>query len=196
MANSSSPSGSGTQVGGKVSTASPDLGHDANALMEEARTAAGKVADEARHQAEGVADRARGEVDAAAKKARSMADGQKDLLAEQVGGVAHAIDKAAEELEETSGPTAHYARTIADSAEKLSSTIREKSIDDLLGMAQDFGRRQPALFMGAAALLGFAASRFATASAKRHAPAAPPSPSANNGTQYGASNGSSTGVSQ
>jgi hypothetical protein len=56
---------------------------------------------------------------------------------------------------------------IADNAEKLSAAIRDNDVDQLLGMAQDFGRRQPVAFMGAAALLGFAASRFVTASAKR-----------------------------
>jgi hypothetical protein len=34
-------------------------------------------------------------------------------------------------------------------------------------MAQDFGRKQPAAFIGAAALLGFVASRFVMASANR-----------------------------
>jgi hypothetical protein len=38
-------------------------------------------------------------------------------------------------------------------------------------MVQDFGRRQPAAFMGAMALMGFAASRFLMASAQRQAPA-------------------------
>jgi hypothetical protein len=65
-------------------------------------------------------------------------------------------------------------------------------------IAQDFGRRQPAAFLGAAALLGFAASRFLLASAKRageqnigastsssYMPANEPAQS--NGTSYGGS---------
>ena len=54
-----------------------------------------------------------------------------------------------------------------DNAEKLSTSIRDNSIDELMSQAQDFGRRQPAVFLGAAALLGFAASRFLLASANR-----------------------------
>src|SRR5690606_200792 len=98
---------------------------------------------------------------------KSMAADQKTLLADQVGGVADALRRATTDLEQTNGASANYARMIADNAEKLSATIRDNDVDQLLGMAQDFGRRQPVAFMGAAALLGFAASRFVLASAKR-----------------------------
>ena len=45
--------------------------------------------------------------------------------------------------------------------------MRNRDVDDLIAMAEDFGRRQPVAFMGAAALAGFLASRFLLASAKR-----------------------------
>ncbi|MEO6014268.1 MAG: hypothetical protein ABIQ30_11890 [Devosia sp.] len=162
---SSSISGS---MGGGMGANSPavDVAADANALMDEAKSTAGKVAEEIKDQASGLVDRAKEEVGAATDKARSLAADQKDMLAEQVGGVAEAIDRAAADLEARNGPSAHYARLIADNATRLSETIRTNDIDQLLGIAQDFGRRQPALFMGAAALLGFAASRFVLASAK------------------------------
>jgi hypothetical protein len=149
------------------SAATPDLSADANALLDEAKSAAGKVVDEAKGQVENLTDRAKQELGAATDKAKSLASDQKELLAAQVTGVADAIGRAASDLEQSNGPTAQYARMIADNAEKLSATIRDKDVDQLLGIAQDFGRRQPIAFMGAAALLGFAASRFITASAKR-----------------------------
>ena len=43
---------------------------------------------------------------------------------------------------------------------------RDKGVDELFGLVGDFARKQPAMFIGGAALLGFAASRFAVASAK------------------------------
>jgi hypothetical protein len=153
--------------GGAGTTPTPDLAGDANALMDEAKSAAGKLADEAMEQVATLTDRAKEEVGVATEKARSIATDQKDLIAEQVGGVADAMSRAASELETSNGSSAHYARIIADNAERLSATIRDNDLDQLLGMAQDFGRRQPALFIGAAALLGFAASRFVTASAHR-----------------------------
>jgi hypothetical protein len=169
MATTPTSPGSTTQTnrGASTTTTSPDLAADASALMDEAKSTAGKVADEARDQVAGLTDRAKQEVGAATDKVRSIAADQKDLLAAQVGGVADAMERAAGDLEQSNGASAHYARLIADNAEKLSDTIRNKNVDELLGIAQDFGRRQPALFVGAAALLGFAASRFVLASAKR-----------------------------
>jgi hypothetical protein len=169
MATTPTSPGSTTQTNRGTSAAapSPDLAADAGALIDEARSTAGKVAEEAKEQVAGLADRAKQEVGAATDKVRSIAADQKDLLAAQVGGVADAMERAASDLEQSNGASAHYARLIADNAEKLSDTIRNNNVDQLLGIAQDFGRRQPALFVGAAALLGFAASRFVLASAKR-----------------------------
>jgi len=169
MATTPTSPGSTTQTSRGASTASssPDLAADANALLDEAKSTASRVAEEAKQQAAGLADRAKQEVGAATDKVRSIAADQKDVLAAQVGGVADAMQRAASDLEMNDGASAHYARLIADNAEKLSETIRNNNVDQLLGIAQDFGRRQPALFVGAAALLGFAASRFVLASAKR-----------------------------
>ena len=140
MANTPTSMGSGAATNRSASTtSSPDLAADANALMDEAKTAAGKVAEEAKDQVAGLADRAKEEVSAATDKVRSMAADQKDLLAEQVGGVADAMGRAASDLEQNNGASAQYARMIADNAEKLSDTIRNKNVDELLGMAQSLG---------------------------------------------------------
>jgi hypothetical protein len=102
-----------------------------------------------------------------AEKAKGLAAEQKDLIAEQFGGIVDAVDKVAGELESSNASGASYVRMVSDGARKLSSTIKDNDVNDILAMAQDFGRRQPVAFMGAAALLGFAASRFVLASAKR-----------------------------
>ena len=168
MATTPTSYGSIAPAGGVAKVAAtPDLAADAHALVDEAKSTAGKVVEEAKDQVASLTDRAKEELGAATDKAKSLASDQKDLLAEQVGGVAEAIGKAATDLEQSNGPSAQYARMIADNAEKLSSAIRDNDVDQLLGIAQDFGRRQPVAFMGAAALLGFVASRFVLASAQR-----------------------------
>jgi vacuolar-type H+-ATPase subunit H len=159
------PTSQGSQQAGD--SAMPDLASNADALINEAKSATAKVVEEAAQQAAGLAHQAKAEIGEATDKVRSLAADQKDLLASQVGGVAEAMQQVASSLEQSNGPSAHYARLIADNADKLSTTIRDNDVDQLLGIAQDFGRRQPALFVGAAALLGFAASRFVLASAKR-----------------------------
>ena len=131
---------------------------DASALKAEAQNLAGSIADEASTQAGHIADEAKTQAAAAVEKAKGLAGEQKDLLAVQIGGVADAMQRVAGDLEANSSSSAQYARMIADNAERLSSTIKNNDVDALLNMAQDFGRRQPAAFVGVAALLGFAAT--------------------------------------
>jgi hypothetical protein len=77
------------------------------------------------------------------------------------------MQRVAKDLEDNSVSGAPYARMVADNAERLASTIKNNDVDGLLNMAQDFGRQQPAAFVGVAAMLGFAASRFLLASGAR-----------------------------
>jgi hypothetical protein len=146
------------------------LKSDAAAAVDGAKDVASKVATEARTQGAQIIEQAKSQLSAVAGKARGMADDEKTFVAAQVDGVAAAMSRVADELDGSNGPSARYARMIADSAEQLSNTIRDKSVDQLIGMAQDFGRKQPAAFVGAAALLGFVASRFVMASATRPTP--------------------------
>jgi ElaB/YqjD/DUF883 family membrane-anchored ribosome-binding protein len=176
----STPTGpAGTPQDFAPSTSSvPDpaaLKADAGAVLDEAKTVAGQVAAEAKDQVSQLADQAKAQVAEVTDKVKGVATEQKELLAAQIGGVADSMQRVAADLESNNGSSAGYARMIADNAEKLSDTIREKDIDQILAMAQDFGRKQPVAFMGAAALLGFAASRFLLASASRNQPDRSPS---------------------
>jgi ElaB/YqjD/DUF883 family membrane-anchored ribosome-binding protein len=140
---------------------------DANAALDEARSVAGDVAAEVTAQAQQLGEQAKSQIADATARAKDAVSSQKDILADQVGGVADAIGSVADELDNKGNATSHYARMLADNAGKFSDTIRNNDVDALLGMANDFGRRQPVAFIGMAALLGFAASRFLVASANR-----------------------------
>ena len=156
------------------------LRSDANAVVDEAKSVASKVTEEASEQVHHLADEAKAQLGEATDKVKGVAGDQKDFLAGQLDEVAGAIGRVAADLEGSNASSAHYARVIADNADKLTASIRDKDVDQILADAQDFGRQQPAAFMGAAALLGFAASRILLASAKRQqdraAPTAAPSP--------------------
>lgn len=147
-----------------------DMGKDAAGLADTAKQDLSRVGDEVKHQVASLKEEAGNQLGEVTEKAKSLAAEQKDLLAGQIGGIVDAIDKVAIELEGSDATSAGYVRTIADGARKLSSTISDNDVDDIISMAQNFGRQQPVAFMGAAALLGFAASRFALASAKRKSP--------------------------
>ena len=156
-------------------------------LQAQARQDLGTATDKAKHDLDSVTQRAAEDVRAleqqagakvgeAADKAKSFAGDQKDLAAGQISGVAAAITKVADELDGSEQPTvARYARDLAAGLSSVGKTIESRDVDDLMGMAQDFGRKQPVAFLGAAALAGFVASRFALASSHRRdsKPAAP-----------------------
>ena len=101
-------------------------------------------------------------------QAKGFASDQKAVAAGQINGIASAINKVAEELDRSDQATvSRYARDLAGGLGKIGKTIDSHDVDDLIGIAQDFGRTQPVAFLGAAALAGFVASRFALASAHR-----------------------------
>jgi phage host-nuclease inhibitor protein Gam len=158
------------RTGGSVlpSEAERRLKEDAGAVVEAAKQEFGTVKAEAEAQAGAVVEQAKHEIGKAAEKAKGMATEQKEFIAHQVDDVAQAVNKVAGELEMNNAAIGGYARTVADTVTNFSETIKNKDVDELLGMAQDFGRRQPAAFMGAMALMGFAASRFIMASAQRN----------------------------
>lgn len=169
MPNSDYPSSPGqSQSGGVIPPkAEETLRHDAEALVETAKTDFDKVKQEAAEQAGELAETAKAQISDVAEKAKGLASEQKELLAGQIGGMADAMERVAADLEAENASSASYARMIADGATRLSETVKNNDVDAIFNMAQDFGRKQPAAFLGAAALLGFAASRFLLASAKR-----------------------------
>lgn len=142
---------------------------DAANLADTARRDLEDVGNELKHEAASIAEEARGQLEQATEKAKGMAEEQKHALVARLDGVSNSLDKVAGELEQKGESSAHYVRMVADGASKLTSTVRDNSVDNILAMAEDFGRKQPVAFMGAAALLGFVASRFMVASASRRA---------------------------
>lgn len=132
------------------------LQHDVDATIEKAS-----------HEAEALKSQAEEKIGEASQGAKSFASDQKNLAAAQITGIASAISKVADELNDEQATTARYARDLAEGLDSFGKEIEGKSVDELVGDAQNFGRTQPLAFLGAAALAGFAASRFAGASAQR-----------------------------
>lgn len=154
---------------GKSGTA-PDserLRQDASAAAETAKRDLERVRKEAESSVREIADQAQAQLEQAGEKFKGAAADQKDMLAEELSSVAKAVSRVAEELRKEKAASAGYASSIAGGMRRFSENMRDKDVDELIGMAQDFGRRQPAAFMGAAALAGFAASRFLFASSRR-----------------------------
>ena len=100
-------------------------------------------------------------------RVRQAAEQQKRAGADQMTGVAHAMEAAAGELQQQMPMAAQYVEDVAGQLGAMASALRERSIDDMLGNVADFARKQPALFFSGAVAAGFALSRFAKSSANR-----------------------------
>lgn len=141
---------------------------DASAAADQAQETFETVKHEATEQLEALKEQAAGQIAEATDKAKSFAAEQKDFAGDQLGGIANAISKVAGELESSDQATvAGYARDLAGGMKSVSESVKARNVDELVAMAEDFGRKQPLAFLGAAALAGFVASRFVLASAQR-----------------------------
>jgi len=142
---------------------------DAQSAAATAQSDLEKVAAEAKGGFEHLKSEAASAAGEVRERAWSYATEQKQHAAAHIGGVASALRKVSDDLEseDETRMVARYGRTLAGGLDDLSETIKAKNLEDLMAAAESFGRRQPAAFLGAAALLGFAASRFAMASSTR-----------------------------
>jgi hypothetical protein len=96
-------------------------------------------------------------------EARAKADHAKADVANEVKDVAMALRRASEELRGGSAQERTLGQ-IASSLADASDSIRDKDLGEMLQTVKRVARDNPALFLGGAAQLGFAASRYAKAS--------------------------------
>jgi hypothetical protein len=98
------------------------------------------------------------------QQASSQITRQKDTAAAELGTVVNAVRRFGETLNnEGQGPIARFAAQYGDKAanslDRVAQYLREQDPKRLLDDVQSFGRRQPALLIGGAFLLGFAGAR-------------------------------------
>lgn len=85
--------------------------------------------------------------------------------AKTLGDFANAVRRAGDELEQhDQSPASRLVRQAADGLESLSRNLADKEPGDLLNAVRDFGRQNPAAFIGGAVLVGLALGRLARAS--------------------------------
>ncbi|MGQ9367457.1 hypothetical protein [Azospirillum sp. ST 5-10] len=141
---------------------------DIGGAERKAREAMERAEHEAGRMREDAADQGRHMVGSARDRIRTLFEQQSHRAADQLGGVAHALHQAAQQLEEENqGPAARYVDTAAERVERMADTLRDSSVDDLVGMVESYARRQPEIFLGAAFAAGFLFSRFVKSSGER-----------------------------
>jgi ElaB/YqjD/DUF883 family membrane-anchored ribosome-binding protein len=100
----------------------------------------------------------------ATDKVRQFAEDGKSRATGAIDDLAKMLSEAADQVDEKlGGQFGQYARSTADHVQGFSSTLNEKSIDDMVEMAREFVRKSPAAAIGIATALGFVIARLAAA---------------------------------
>lgn len=126
------------------------------------------------------------------QQANSQINRQKETAASELSTVVNAVRRFGETLNnEGHGPIARFAAQYGDKAanslDRAARYLHEQDPKQLLNDVQNFGRRQPALLIGGAFLLGFAGARIIKSSMD-----AASSSSMNTGAQRAAMNAGNT----
>lgn len=109
-------------------------------------------------------DTTRGVVEQVEQKANSRVERGKDEVANELGRVAGSVRQFGEQLgTQDPGPISHYAseygKKAAEGLERLSNYLRQTDGRELVREVEKLGRRQPAILLGGAFLLGLAGAR-------------------------------------
>src|SRR5215212_889964 len=100
-------------------------------------------------------------VDTARQQATSQFGSQQQRVAGTLTTVASALQDASREMrKQDETAIAEYVDTAARQVEQFATMLRDQDLEQLMTTTAQFARRQPALFLGAAFALGFAATRF------------------------------------
>lgn len=133
------------------SATTPSSGRD---IAGQIKDTAGQVKEEAKQRASGVAAQTQSQV-------TSRIAAQKDTTAQSLSGVAQALRQTGQQLrgQDQVGVT-DYIEQAADQVERLSTYLRDNDLGRLVGDVEYFARRQPAVFLGGAFVLGLIGARF------------------------------------
>ncbi|SFH71129.1 hypothetical protein [Modicisalibacter xianhensis] len=136
--------------GGSGPTASGGESSQRDELKQRGRETAHEIKGAARQQAEGLFSQ------------------QRDAAADQAEKISSAFRKMADEFDDQEQPLfSGYANDVASCTDNLSQRLREKDLGGLIEQAQDYSRRQPALYFGGAVAAGFLLARFLRSSNER-----------------------------
>lgn len=135
---------------GNSSQAQTDMGAKAQDVVEQTQQKAGEVVDQAKQQA------------------TSQLSSQKDRAVDSLGAVADALRQTGNHLRQSDQQgIAQYADKAAERVEQFSGQLRGKDVQEIVRDVERYARRQPALFLGGAFVLGLLGARFLKSTAQR-----------------------------
>lgn len=112
-------------------------------------------------QGESLAQTGRGILDKVRETATGQLASQKDRATDGLGSVAQFVRQSTQQLrDQKQDAIAGYGEQVADQLDQFSNNLRNKDVSELLDDVQQLARKQPALFIGGAFVLGLVGARF------------------------------------
>lgn len=134
----------------------PSAGDMVKETKDAAKARASELADKAKREAQGMGERAK-------SMAGDGAEHAKDYASEQIDRQAESLRSAGRRYGDESYQ-AYAADYLANNLSQAADILREKDMGSLVADVNLFARRNPALFLGGAAILGFGLARLMKAS--------------------------------
>ncbi|WP_374686762.1 hypothetical protein [Promineifilum sp.] len=129
--------------------------------VDKAQEAAGQAQRKVSETAEAAKEQAKRTVAQVSDQAKTTVDSRLGDVAQELGSVAEAVRSTTTELEgQDQQMIAQYGNRIADQIDQVSSYLNNHGVEDMLADAENLARRQPALFLGGAFMLGLVVGRF------------------------------------
>ena len=124
----------------------------------QAKQKLGEMSQTVRQEAKNFASTARTR---AGERVSGEVEGRKQMVTSTLGDFAEAIRRAGDELgQRDQSMAAGLIRQAADGLESVSRNLADKSPEDMLHAVRDYGRRNPAVFIGGAIVVGLLLGRF------------------------------------
>lgn len=134
------------------------------AIVDQAKEKAHAVIGETQQKAGELLERTRDQV-------KAQLDSQKEKATGSLASFADVLHQTGQSLsDQQQGPFGDFAHSAASQVERVSDYLQSRDVDDLVSEVEGFARRQPALFLGAAFLLGLATARFLKSSSSEVVP--------------------------
>ncbi len=160
------------EITGKARSA----GEGVSEASRQARQAGADAVGKARDVAGEAASRGASVMDAVGEQATTIGEAKKADVADRMDEAADAIHRSGEQLE---GQSDWIAKLVEEGADELGSLANMLRNNDLRSLLDDLGgmaRRQPALFVGASMVAGFALTRVGRVAASQPGHSSPAEP--------------------
>jgi hypothetical protein len=130
----------------------------------------GSARDQIREVKDQVVDQAKNTLQQARERAGSSLGESKNQVAEQFGTIAEALRRTTEHLRsEDQQRIAGFTETVARQVDQVANYLRSKDARAMKQDLENLARRQPALMLGGALVLGLIGARFLKSSERRRA---------------------------